>query len=222
MSYGKAESVQIAIMKQLRGFNTSGFHFQEEKAESKEEAKEELTDNEKLFEKVEKKKDPKDEKIEELEKIVQELKNNWKMALADAENIKKISARDVDKAREFGIEKLVKQLMSVTDTLEYTLQHRPNFELEANKDNDLAKNAFVALDAINKQFFTIFTNYGMMKVKPAVGDNFDPMLHNAMFEVEAPAGSNATPGTVGLVVKPGWKRKDSLMRPASVGVVKSQ
>jgi len=35
----------------------------------------------------------KDEKIEELEKLVQDLKNNWKLALADAENIKKIAAR---------------------------------------------------------------------------------------------------------------------------------
>lgn len=35
----------------------------------------------------------KDEKIEELEKLVQELKYNWKLALADAENIKKIAAR---------------------------------------------------------------------------------------------------------------------------------
>lgn len=47
------------------------------------------------------------------------------------------------------------------------------------------------------------------------------MLHNALFEVDAPAGSDAKPGTIGLIVKSGWKRKDNLVRPAHVGVVKS-
>jgi len=100
---------------------------------------------------------------------------------------------DVEKAREFGIEKLVKQLMSVTDTLEIALQNRPNFEAEEHKNNSVAKSAFIgqfscllcplclslmypflAIDAINKQFFSIFANYGMNEVKPAIGDAVRP------------------------------------------------
>lgn len=49
----------------------------------------------------------------------------------------------MEKARDFGIEKLVKQLMTVTDTLDICLQHKPNFEEEAHKNNALAKNAFM-------------------------------------------------------------------------------
>lgn len=43
----------------------------------------------------------KDEKIEELEKFVLDLKNNWKLALADAENIKKIAQRGVSRFKRY-------------------------------------------------------------------------------------------------------------------------
>jgi molecular chaperone GrpE len=206
----------------MRQFSSSSSLWQEQKKEKKEEKEDEKEEEKKdEVEVKEEKKDMKSEKIEELEKLVQDLKHNWKLALADAENIKKIAARDVEKAREFGIEKLVKQLMTVTDTLEITLQNRPNFDSEEHKSNAIAQNAFIAIDAINKQFHATFSNYGMVEVKPAVGDPFDPLLHNALFEVDPPANSDAKPGTVGLIVKPGWKRKDTLFRPAAVGVVKT-
>lgn len=208
----------------MRAFTSTRTLWQDEakkeELKKEEEAKEETKDEAALEEEAPVK-DMKDEKIEELEKLVRELRNNWKLALADAENIKKIAARDVEKARDFGIEKLVKQLMGVVDTLDIVVQNKPDFELEENKNNELAKSAFLAIDAIYKQFFQVFGNYGLVEVRPKIGDSFDPMLHNALFEVDAPPGSDAKPGTIGLFVKSGWKRKDILIRPANVGVVKS-
>lgn len=60
----------------------------------------------------------------------------------------------MEKARDFGIEKLVKQLMGVVDTLDIVLQNKPNFELEEHKNNELAKSAFIGiLSLLWKNFY---------------------------------------------------------------------
>ena len=51
-----------------------------------------------------------------------------------------------------------------------------------------------------------------------VGEPFDPNLHEAMFEVP---GTEHPNGTVAMVVQPGYRLHDRLLRPARVGVAKS-
>jgi len=66
----------------------------------------------------------------------------------------------------------------------------------------------------------IFDNYKLVEIVPQIGEQFDPLKHSALFEMEAPPGSLAKPGTVAAVVKRGFKRNEVLIRPASVAVVK--
>eukprot|EP01125_Pyxidicula_operculata_P003111 TRINITY_DN1331_c0_g1_i3.p1 TRINITY_DN1331_c0_g1~~TRINITY_DN1331_c0_g1_i3.p1 ORF type:complete len:145 (-),score=44.15 TRINITY_DN1331_c0_g1_i3:71-505(-) len=128
---------------------------------------------------------------------------------------------DVVKAKEFGVEKLVKSLLNVTDTINYCIQYKPNFSQPPHSENINAKLAFDALEATKKQMSTLFKNsYELEEFSPQIGDSFDPMQHNALFEVDPPAGKKIKAGKIGLVVKSGWKRKQTLLRPANVGVVR--
>eukprot|EP01124_Arcella_intermedia_P035602 TRINITY_DN911_c0_g1_i1.p1 TRINITY_DN911_c0_g1~~TRINITY_DN911_c0_g1_i1.p1 ORF type:complete len:267 (-),score=67.97 TRINITY_DN911_c0_g1_i1:104-904(-) len=165
--------------------------------------------------------DNRDQKIEELTKTVIELRNNIKFGMAEVENTRKRLQKDVDKAKEFGVEKLVKNLFSVTDTINICLQNKPVMKENENVD---AVIAFEALETTKKQMLSVFKDsYAIEEFIPTIGDPFDPMHHNALFEVDPPQNHpEATPGTIGLVVKSGWRRNHQLLRPAGVGVVKQK
>lgn len=169
--------------------------------------------------------DMRDKKIEELEELVNTLKSNWRLALSDAENIRKIAQRDVDRAREFGAEKLVKALFGVTDTLEICIKNKPADDDPTYINNTTAKNAFQAMDAVYTQIQGVFKDqFDLDRLTPKVGDPFDPNEHNALFEVDPVVvdGKKVEGGRVGLVFKSGWKRGNKLMRAADVGVVRME
>eukprot|EP01128_Nolandella_sp_AFSM9_P004891 TRINITY_DN2298_c0_g1_i1.p1 TRINITY_DN2298_c0_g1~~TRINITY_DN2298_c0_g1_i1.p1 ORF type:complete len:226 (+),score=82.68 TRINITY_DN2298_c0_g1_i1:187-864(+) len=172
-------------------------------------------------ESVEEERTEEEKRIATLEALCKTLNEKYKTSLADLENYRKISQRDVTKAREFGAEKMVKKLFPVVDTLDICLQNKPDFELPEHKDNAEAQSAFQGLITTKKNLISIFADNGLEEIKPELGDEFDPNFHNALFQLDAPS-AEIRPGQVGLVVKSGWKRKDILMRPADVGVVKPE
>ncbi|VDN22407.1 unnamed protein product [Dibothriocephalus latus] len=63
---------------------------------------------------------------------------------------------------------------------------------------------------------TVFGKYNLHKIDPAVGDKFDPNLHEAVFTV--PLGANNQPNTIANVTKVGYRLQERTLRPAFVGV----
>jgi len=171
--------------------------------------------------KVEEKTNDKELRIAELQQKINDLKYDIRFSLAEIENIRKRMQQEVDEAKKFGVEKFVKNLFVVSDTMNICLHNKPNFEELKNSDAEVA---FNALENIKHQLATILKDsYGIEEVLPEIGENFDPTKHNALFEVDPPSNHpNLEAGTVGVVIKSGWKRGDSWMRHASVGVVKQQ
>jgi len=164
-----------------------------------------------------------EQKIQEFEKMIEELRNGWRSAVAEQDNIRKRAQKEIDRAKEFGVEKLCKHLFSVSDTMNIIIQNKPNFDLTEHQENLLAKSAFEGIEQVKGQFLSALTDaYEIEESYPKLGDNFDPLQHNALFEVDSPSGVNIPAGKVGLVVKSAWKRKGTLLRPASVGVVKAK
>eukprot|EP01123_Difflugia_compressa_P002154 TRINITY_DN12879_c0_g1_i1.p2 TRINITY_DN12879_c0_g1~~TRINITY_DN12879_c0_g1_i1.p2 ORF type:complete len:242 (-),score=34.39 TRINITY_DN12879_c0_g1_i1:122-847(-) len=165
--------------------------------------------------------DPLDDKIKDLEQRAKALNEMWKNSLHDVENVKQRMSKDLHKAQDFGVEKFVRNLFSVIDTLNICLQNKPDFNSPQFKHNSSARSAFESIETTKNQFCSVLKDsYGIEEVVPALGDNFDLTQHHALFEVEPPPDSSIEPGKIGLVVKSGWKRKDVLLRPASVGTVK--
>jgi len=98
--------------------------------------------------------DPKDKKIIELNQQISELKNNYKFALAEIENVRKRLQKDVDRAREFGVEKLIKNLFTVTDSINICLHNKPK-----DISNEDTKIAFESLDSTKKTNFIYFPRF---------------------------------------------------------------
>jgi len=162
--------------------------------------------------------DSKDRTIRELETKVTELDLYWMNLISESENVKKRMEKEVQRAQGTTIDKMVKSLFPIIDNLNICLQNRPDFTIPPHNDNTDAKVAFESLETTKKQFQTmLLDSYDISEFSPKIGENFDPMKHNAVFEVDSP---NIEPGKIGVVVKNGWKRNDHLIRPATIGTVR--
>ena len=106
--------------------------------------------------------------------------------------------------------------MSVLDNLERALK---SIDLDELKKSDQNISQFVeGIELTEKQIITVFENFKIEKIN-SLDQNFDPNLHQAMFEVEDP---DKQPGFITEVVQEGYRIGDRLLRPAMVGVVKKK
>jgi molecular chaperone GrpE len=124
-------------------------------------------------------------------------------AIAELENVRKRSAREVDSARQFGIERFAAELLPVADTLELALQSAGSADAAT-----LAEGQEATLRLLQKAF----ERAGLAAVDPA-GQAFDPALHEAMAMQPAP---DRPAHTVMQVVQKGWLLNGRLLRPARV------
>jgi molecular chaperone GrpE len=161
-----------------------------------------------------------DAHIEILRKQVNDVKYNWRLTLADLDNLTKKAHKDTALAREAGAEKIIKKLFPVMDNIDYCLKYKPDFSSPEFADNLEARGAFDGLESAKKQFCNALVSYDVSEIFPMLGDVFDPLVHEAIFQIEQPADENIKPGQIGEIIKAGWIKKGILLRPASVAVVK--
>ncbi len=127
---------------------------------------------------------------------------------ADLENYRKRAIREKEEAIRYANASLVESLVPIFD----------NFELGlgAARTATDPSGIVLGLDMVRKQFEDFLRDYGIEAVD-AVGQPFDPNLHEAMAQEE----SDTVPeGTVLRQIRKGFKLKDRLIRPASVVVSK--
>lgn len=147
---------------------------------------------------------------------IKELKDALLRSLAEQENTRRIAHRDVDQARQFAIKSFAKSLLDVSDNLERAMAAVPT---DMNKeDHAILSNLYDGIALTERGLVKAFESHGLVKFG-AVGERFDPNLHEALFEYPDPA---QTPGTVGQVMKAGYLLNKRVLRPAEVGVVKKQ
>ncbi|WP_242355188.1 nucleotide exchange factor GrpE [Anaeromyxobacter sp. SG64] len=124
-------------------------------------------------------------------------------AAADLENYKKRAARERDEVQRFGIERVVKDVLPVLDGLDRALA-------AATEDDALAK----GVRLVRTSFEQALARHGVSAFS-AMGERFDPAVHEALLQVPTDA---SPPGTVVLEHARGFKLHDRLVRPAMVGV----
>ncbi|PVA07668.1 nucleotide exchange factor GrpE [Thalassorhabdomicrobium marinisediminis] len=150
-----------------------------------------------------------DDSIVALKTEIQELKDGYMRALADAENTRKRAERDRREAENYGGSRLARDLLPVYDNLHRALQ----MAKEDGKDGDKA--LLEGVELTMRALIDVFKKHGIEPVQPEVGDKFDPQFHEAMFEAPLP-GTNA--GEIIQVSATGFLLHDRLLRPAQVGV----
>ena len=133
---------------------------------------------------------------------------NWDRylrAVAEADNIRKRAARDVDNARKYALENFGRDLLAVRDSLEMGIQAADNADVDALLEGK---------EATLKLLTTTLERFGIEEVDP-VGQPFDPELHEAM---TMQPSTDAEPGSVLTVVQKGYSLNGRLLRPAMVVV----
>lgn len=146
----------------------------------------------------------------ELAKAQETAEENWSKylrAVAELENVRKRAARDVEKARQFGVEGLATELLTVADSLEMALETGSQAPAESLLEGGRAT---------LKQLQAAMKKFGVTVVSPE-GEPFDPEFHEAMSMQES---ATAEPNTVLTVVQRGYELNGRLLRPARVIVAR--
>ncbi|MDC8805199.1 nucleotide exchange factor GrpE [Halomonas pacifica] len=147
-------------------------------------------------------------RVEELEQGLAEAKDQALRAAAEAQNVRRRAEQEAEKARKFALEKFVKELLPVVDSLEKALEAMGEEASEAHREG-------VAMTL--KMQRDVLTKFGVEMVEPA-GEPFDPQVHEAMAMVPNP---ELEPNTVMDVMQKGYLLNGRLVRPAMVVVSQS-
>jgi molecular chaperone GrpE len=137
-----------------------------------------------------------------------ENRNSYLRAVAELDNFRKRSEREIDNARKFAIERFAQELVTVGDALEAGISAGA-----ANPGPALLEGAQATL----RQLHRAFEKAGIKVIDPA-GQPFDPEWHEAM-AVQASPGE--PPSTVLTVIQKGYSLNGRLLRPARVIVSKA-
>jgi molecular chaperone GrpE len=154
-------------------------------------------------------------KLAALEAEVASWKDKALRALAEVENIRRRSERDREETAKFAIRKFAADLLPVADNLRRAVESVPPGATE--QDQNL-KNLVDGVEATERELVTSFDRAGIKPIQ-AQDKQFDPNLHEAMVEIP---GTDKPAGSVVQVFQGGWTLNDRLLRPARVGVAKSE
>ena len=137
------------------------------------------------------------------------LKDRFMRALADAENARKRSDKDRREAEHYGGSKLARDMLPVFDNMKRAL------DSATDEQREVSAALLEGVELTMRELQSVFAKHGIEIIAPAVGDRFDPQLHQAMFEAPVP-GTRA--GDIIQVAAEGFLLHDRLLRPAQVGV----
>ena len=152
----------------------------------------------------------------ELEEKLKEAENQILLSLADNDNLRKRFDREKEDLSNYVISSFAKEILSVLDNLERALK---SIDQEELKKSDQNVSQFIeGIELTEKQIVTIFEKFKIEKID-SLDQNFDPNLHQAMFEVE---NTDKQPGIITEVIQEGYRIGGRLLRPAMVGVVKKK
>lgn len=143
-----------------------------------------------------------------------DLKDKLLRALAEMENLRRRTEREVADARLYGVASFARDILGVADNMQRALQAL---------DTDLREKADattkVLLDGVElteRELLKVLDKHGIKKIEP-LGERFDPNFHQAMYEVP---DASVPAGTVIQVVQPGYLIGDRMLRPALVAIAK--
>jgi molecular chaperone GrpE len=148
-----------------------------------------------------------------LMKEVADLKDRLLRTLADMENLRRRTEREVADTRSYAVTGLARDMVGVADNMRRALQ--------ASTDTGVvmegpAKALLEGVELTERELLKVLEKHGVKRFDPQ-GAKFDPNLHQAIFEIP---DLNVPTGSVVQVVQPGYMLGDRVLRPAIVGVSK--
>jgi Molecular chaperone GrpE (heat shock protein) len=157
---------------------------------------------------------PEADPVEALRAENADLKDKLLRTIAEMENLRKRTERDVADTRSYAIAGFARDMLSATDALSRAILVIPA-ETRESADGSL-KSLIEGIELAEREMQRLLAKHGVKQIE-AAGQKFDPHKHQAMFEVPNP---NVPEGTVVQVVQEGFAIGDRVLRPAMVGVAK--
>ena len=105
-----------------------------------------------------------------------EYKDRFMRALADAENSRKRADKDRKEAENYGGSKLARDLLPVYDNMKRAI------EAAGDEQREAAAALIEGVELTMRELLNVFSKHGITIIAPEVGDKFDPLQHEAMFE----------------------------------------
>lgn len=143
-----------------------------------------------------------------------DLKDRLLRTVAEMENLRKRTERDVADTRSYAIAGFARDMLSATDALSRALVVIPA-ETRETAEGSL-KSLIEGIELAERETQRLLAKHGVKPIE-AAGQKFDPHKHQAMFEVP---NTEVAEGTVVQVVQEGFAIGERVLRPAMVGVAK--
>src|SRR5258706_5778655 len=135
-------------------------------------------------------------------------------SLAEMENLRKRTERQVADARDYGIAAFARDILAVADNRERAVGA---LDADLREKADAGTKALLdGVELTERELLKVLEKHGVKKFEP-LDEKFDPNVHQAMFEV--PDASRPA-GTVARVIQPGYMIGERVLRPALVGIAK--
>jgi len=149
-----------------------------------------------------------------LAKEAADLKDRLLRTLAEMENLRRRTDREVADARAYGATSFARDILAVADNMERALKALDD-EIRDKADAGV-KALLDGVELTERELIKVMEKHGVKKVEPR-GQKFDPNLHQAMFELPDPS---VPAGTIVQVMQPGYTIGERVLRPALVGIAK--
>lgn len=158
---------------------------------------------------------PTPDPLAEARREAAEYKDKLLRALAEMENLRRRTERDVADARAYGIAGFARDILAVADNMHRALEA---IDPALRSDADAKVKALIeGVELTERELLKTLEKHGLRKFSPQ-GEKFDPNVHQAMFELPT---ADVPPGHVAQVVQAGYMIGDRVLRPALVGVAKA-
>jgi molecular chaperone GrpE len=143
-----------------------------------------------------------------------DLKDRLLRSLAEMENLRRRTEKQVADERVYGIASFARDMLAVADNMRRALDA---VTPELRETADPAVKALIeGVELTERELLKVLEKHGVKKLEP-LGNRFDPNLHQAMYEVPDPS---VPAGTVVQAVQAGYTIGDRVLRPALVAVSK--
>lgn len=152
--------------------------------------------------------------VDPLAELIRErddMRDKMMRALAEAENTRKRAEKMQADTSKYAVAGFAKDMLDIADNLRRALDAIPEDQREATKT------FLEGVEATERVMLSAFEKHGIKKIEPTEG-KFDPNFHEVMFEAEVPGKQS---GEIIQLLEAGYVIHDRLLRPARVGVAKS-
>lgn len=194
---------------ETENLETEPLETEELEADSQDVCTEEFGTEENLADdkKANKKKLKLDKKQDVLKEKINELEDKVKRQMAEFDNFRKRTDKEKTAMFEVGAKSVIEKIIPVIDNFERGLGSVP----ESEKESPFAE----GMNMIYKQLMTELDSIGVKAIE-AVGNEFDPSLHNAVMQVESEEYES---GIVAQELQKGYMYREGVVRHSMVGVV---